>query len=165
VNALSNAKRALHCQIDSILFCTGFWTRAHERHWDFQAKADLLRDMKVVAPGILSRINRHRNEIEHEYVGPPHEEELMDLIEVVDLFIAGTRHLATTRYESIDFEGTFARRRGTFSIALLGDEEIEVYLRSLGRSRPMKVTTFKSFRQMQVALFRALHRESALSSF
>jgi hypothetical protein len=88
VNALSNAKRALGCQIDSLMIAFGL--REIARNWGLPHKLKSLTDMGIVAPRILSKINRHRNEMEHEYSCPP-VEVVNDFVDVVALFIEATK--------------------------------------------------------------------------
>lgn len=69
INALSNAKRALECQLDSLLLAFGLGPLS--RKWHVPKKLEVLKDIGIVAPRILAKINRHRNEMEHGYTCPP----------------------------------------------------------------------------------------------
>jgi hypothetical protein len=96
VNALSNAKRALGCQIDSLMIAFGLGKLA--KKWDLPVKIKALVDIGIVAPPILSKINRHRNEMEHEYSCPPIGV-VGDFVDVVALFIEATKfHINDRRY-------------------------------------------------------------------
>jgi hypothetical protein len=51
----------------------------------------MLQDLGVIAPRILSKLNQHRNELEHEYTCPD-PETVEDFVDVVALFLEATRH-------------------------------------------------------------------------
>ena|SRR5690349_12495618 len=68
VNALSNAKRALECQTDSLMLA--FEMEDVASRWNFPKKVEALERISIIAPRILAKINRHRNEMEHEYWCP-----------------------------------------------------------------------------------------------
>src|SRR5262245_40283381 len=50
----------------------------------------MLKELGVIAPRILSKINRHRNELEHEYTCPD-PDSVEDFVDVVALFLEATR--------------------------------------------------------------------------
>ena len=89
VNALSNAKRALECQIDSLMLALGLESIA--KKLNVPKKLQLLNDLRVIAPRVLGKINKHRNEMEHAYTRPEHEV-VMDFVDVVSLFVEATKH-------------------------------------------------------------------------
>ena len=89
INAISNAKRAIHSQIDQALQCLGY----KPKRWDIRRKLSVLGDLGFIAPRILRRVSRARNVLEHEYRSPPRAvvEESLDL---AALFLDATcRHL------------------------------------------------------------------------
>jgi hypothetical protein len=86
-NALSNAKRALHCQADSILYALGLHNAT--RSLNFPARLELLSQLGVVTRQALARVNQGRNVMEHEYVIPA-ENEVRLFVDVVALFIEAT---------------------------------------------------------------------------
>jgi hypothetical protein len=96
VNALGNAKRALHCHVDSILYCAGLWDGAQSRRWDFPTRMNLVRQMEVATPDVLRRINLLRNAVEHEYVVPDEPERLRDFIDVSNCLLDLPRSLPAT---------------------------------------------------------------------
>lgn len=85
VNALGNAKRALECQLDSLLLALGL-----PKGRNVPKKLEILNQIGFIAPRILSKINRHRNEVEHEFVCPDHET-VADFVDVVLLFVEATK--------------------------------------------------------------------------
>ena len=89
VNALSNSKRALECQIDSLMLALELTSKS--RKMNVPSKLKLLNDIGVIAPNILRKVNRHRNEMEHEYTYPD-KDAVMDFVDVVYLFVEATKH-------------------------------------------------------------------------
>jgi hypothetical protein len=98
VNSLGNTKRALHCQVDSVLHAIGLGTIAGDRRWDFRTKTDVIGAMGIVTPSVLSRINRVRNEVEHGYSSPTSAATMTDLIDAVELFLAASQPFAEARF-------------------------------------------------------------------
>jgi hypothetical protein len=85
INAVGNAKRALHLQVETI--CNGYGYKAKSN--DFPPKLNFLREIGVVAPKVLEKLNKIRNRIEHDYYCPT-VEEANDFIDVVELFLYAT---------------------------------------------------------------------------
>jgi hypothetical protein len=102
VNALSNAKRALHCQVDSILYALGFHACMSAIPRAFPGKLDIIRRLGVVTPRVLTKINSARNLMEHEYTRPQ-PGEVSDFVDIVGLFIAATSRLVYTTPDLCDF--------------------------------------------------------------
>jgi len=87
VNSLSNTKRAIDSQLDSLLIGFGLSERA--KKWNFPTKIDFLNNIGIISPKILTKINKKRNLLEHEYKNP-NKEEVEDALDVAELFIAYT---------------------------------------------------------------------------
>ncbi|EGQ9837263.1 hypothetical protein [Vibrio cholerae] len=88
VNALSNAKRSLHLQVETI--AKGFGFANLERGYpNFHCYLNYCEKCGVVTPRILKKLNSVRNAVEHEYYIPT-ESETEDFIDVVELFLAAT---------------------------------------------------------------------------
>jgi hypothetical protein len=158
VNALGNAKRALHCQVDSVLYSTGFWNRATERRWDFIAKTDLLTELKIATPNVLRRINRLRNQVEHHYSIPGDAKQLEDFIDIVELFIASTRGFTASRYEMADFTQPSSRRDLSVEISFNG-EDLVARLYGPGGRRDISARSYRRFRKLQIAVHQVAWRE------
>ena len=92
INALSNAKRALHCQLDVILYVFGLFEKSRRKNWNFPTKLELINKLIPSAPKLLNKINRKRNLLEHDYIVPD-KNEVEDFIDIVELF-----QQATNRY-------------------------------------------------------------------
>lgn len=89
VNVVSNAKRALHYQVDLISEAYGFQTLKANN--SFPEKLDFCVRCGVVGPKILRKLNRLRNSVEHDYYIPSREE-AEDYVDIVELFLSATDH-------------------------------------------------------------------------
>ncbi|TGU85078.1 hypothetical protein EN829_062855, partial [Mesorhizobium sp. M00.F.Ca.ET.186.01.1.1] len=87
INALSNAKRSLDCQIDSLFVAFGLYDLAKRKGWSIPKKLETLKLLGILAPRILSKINSIRNLMEHQYI-VPNEEQVTDFIDIAALFLA-----------------------------------------------------------------------------
>jgi hypothetical protein len=92
INALGNAKRAIECRIDSILCAYCLSRKSEKERWDFPKKIDIIEQIGIVAPDILRKINKKRNELEHRYVKPT-AGDVEDARDVAKLFLAYTENL------------------------------------------------------------------------
>lgn len=89
VNALSNIKRAIDCQLDSLLFGFGLFEKSKKKKWHFPDKIVCLNKIGITSPRILERINQQRNLLEHEYTSPD-KKRVEDALDVATLFLAYT---------------------------------------------------------------------------
>ena len=89
VNAIANVKRAIDCQIDSLLFGFGLFEESKKRNLNFPQKVSWMNSLGIISPRILKKINQKRNLLEHEYVCP-NKEDVEDALDVATLFIAYT---------------------------------------------------------------------------
>lgn len=90
VNALSNAKRALDCQVLCLLDIFGLLKHAEKKRWGFPSKIEALKKTGILAPRILTKVNKTRNLLEHEFANP-NSEQVIDFIDVVALFLESTK--------------------------------------------------------------------------
>lgn len=81
VNALSNAKRAIDCQVDTFLGCFGLLSRR-----SFPKKMDLLHEMGRITPRIVNKVINARNYLEHEFK-KPNREQVEDTVDIATLFV------------------------------------------------------------------------------
>jgi hypothetical protein len=89
LNAITNAKRAIHCQVDYVLDCLGY----DSHQLPTAKKFALFERFGFVAPRILKRVTEQRNVLEHEYRRPTFEQ-VADAVDVAALFVeAVARHL------------------------------------------------------------------------
>ena len=87
VNALSNAKRAIDCQVTNIL--QGFGLSIPKQ---FPTKLEKIAALGLVAPRIVKKIVRLRNLLEHEFHNPQLAE-VEDAVDVATLFLEATRRI------------------------------------------------------------------------
>ena len=92
VNAISNAKRALHYQVEGLADALG-WNHFKARD-DFPTRLNFLGLCGVLSPTIIRRINRMRNSVEHDYYIPT-EDETLEYLEIVELYLGAVHHTAT----------------------------------------------------------------------
>jgi len=98
VNALSNIKRAIDCRTASLLCFFGVYDRSKKEDWNFPQSTDFLLKVGVLAPNILRKINKKRNELEHDFKKPTHEE-VTDFLDIAQLFFAFTEQFLQKTYE------------------------------------------------------------------
>jgi hypothetical protein len=91
VNALSNAKRAIDCRIEELLYCYCLHKKSRHDKWDIPTKLQILKRIGILAPQILRKINKLRNRLEHQFEKPSFEK-VEDAIDVVQLFIEATEN-------------------------------------------------------------------------
>lgn len=94
INAVSNAKRALHYQVDGLCEALG-WMHLKKKN-DFPSKLEFLKRCGLLSPTIVKRINRLRNTIEHDYYIPT-EDETLEYLEIVELYLAAL-HISATYF-------------------------------------------------------------------
>ena len=97
INALCNIKRAIDCQLGLLVYILGQSKRAKKENWKFPRKIEFIRATGLVAPEVLTKINRKRNELEHEYKCPA-TEEVKDALDIVSLFLASTNRFVEREY-------------------------------------------------------------------
>jgi hypothetical protein len=99
IDCLSNAKRAISCQLDSLLYAFGL---ANYAEYSFPKKIELIRDLEIVAPSMLKKINTYRNYLEHDYVRPG-VREAEDALEIAELFLAYTDRFINSIWDYVGF--------------------------------------------------------------
>lgn len=82
INALTNAKRAIDCQIDKVFKCYGIKSKYN----NFPSKLELLKDIGMVSPSIIRKVITTRNYLEHEYI-IPEIEKTEDAVDIATLFV------------------------------------------------------------------------------
>lgn len=92
VNALGNVKRAIECRVDAILYSHCLYKKSEKEKWAFPKKVEVIGQLGIVAPRILKKINKKRNELEHGYIKPT-EEDVEDALDIATLFLAYTNSL------------------------------------------------------------------------
>lgn len=94
VDALSNAKRCFHYQIDRLLYRYGI----HNAYFQagFPEKVSVLAELNILPSTLLRTFNQERNAMEHDYAFPNKEivEGAIDLCDL--LFLATERYIQST---------------------------------------------------------------------
>lgn len=97
INAISNAKRALHLEVETM--CKAFGLEAlKKKARNFPQKLDFIGKCGIVKRRLLVKMNNLRNLVEHEYYVPSINE-VEDFIDVVTLFVDAMK-LNRMRYPS-----------------------------------------------------------------
>lgn len=86
INALSNGKRALHLQIELLTDALGYLHWKAKGRDGFPRRLEFLSHCGLISPRILTKINRLRNDVEHDYVDPDRGV-IEDYLEVVALYL------------------------------------------------------------------------------
>lgn len=98
INALSNAKRALHFQLEILSKALGYNCRIKS----FPNLIEFCGKCGVVSPKVLSKLNKKRNMMEHEYC-VPNKEEVEDFTDIVELFLSATNYIIKHFPTDIEF--------------------------------------------------------------
>lgn len=103
VNAVSNAKRALHMQVDLLSEALGI--EHMKRPKNFPLKIEFCGKCGIVGKRILKKLNKLRNTVEHNYY-VPEREEAEDYVDIVELFINATNKLMYSFPTKVELEST-----------------------------------------------------------
>ncbi len=99
VNAFSNAKRALHLAVDTVLHQYGLFKYYSKKN--FPTKLNILDEMGIFPTNIIKNLNSERNLIEHEYDTPP-QKRVGEAIDVAKLLLlAIEKQMESTPYEAV----------------------------------------------------------------
>jgi len=107
VNALTNIKRAIDCQLDVLLEMYGLLKLSMKKKWGFPEKIEVIRKTGVVAPNILKLINSRRIQLEH-YHKKPIKDEVTEFLDIAELFITLFKFRAHRIELLIDYDKDFA---------------------------------------------------------
>ena len=92
VNAVGNAKRALHLQVERLTGALGFerWQDQECRELrGFPRRLKFAELCGTIAPRVLAKVNRLRNEVEHDYT-IPERTVIEDYVDIVGLYVAAS---------------------------------------------------------------------------
>jgi hypothetical protein len=97
INALGNAKRALHLIVDSLLNAYGLLVQ--NRRTSFPARLELIDAAGLFSLSILNTLNLERNVVEHEYRAPS-QARAREMVDVGRLLLLATQRMgAQVPYE------------------------------------------------------------------
>lgn len=117
INAIGNAKRALHLQVETI--ANGYGFKQLKKRNNFPTKLSFLTDLGITTPEIINRLNALRNEIEHDYVVPS-VEKTKDFVDVVELFLHATALARTCFPDDVYFESSEAYQWEEQGLSIVG---------------------------------------------
>lgn len=93
VDALSNAKRCFHYQVDRLLY--RYALRNGTQDFNFPRKLELLSELNIIPGTLLRHFNTERNAMEHDYNSPV-EETVDGSIDLCDLLFLATERFTTS---------------------------------------------------------------------
>ncbi|AXI61934.1 hypothetical protein DLD99_16120 [Pseudomonas kribbensis] len=82
VNATTNVKRAIVCQLDQLLISFGY----QSLRWNIPKKIESLRALGLLAPSLLRKVVSVRNLLEHEYETPSLKT-VEEALDIASLFV------------------------------------------------------------------------------
>lgn len=130
VNAISNAKKALHIRMEEL--GEGFGMGSNNTQFPHMLK--YLKNCGFVAPRVLDRINKYRNKVEHQYF-TPELEDVETYIDVIQLFIESTRKWMERCVAEIDIARGVLDESGGYELSRIKFEwnkgEINLQYRAL----------------------------------
>lgn len=91
INSISNAKRALHLQVEVLIHALGY--EFYSKSPCFPKRLEFCDKFGIVGTRIVEKLNKKRNLIEHEYYAPRNVDEVEDFIDIVTLFLESTAQL------------------------------------------------------------------------
>lgn len=94
INAISNAKRAINCQITSLLTVLGI-----ENTGDIQSKLQRFEDIGLLAPRVSNNIYKLESLLENQFCKPS-KKEVEDAINIATLFVDTTDKIFLTYMDS-----------------------------------------------------------------
>ncbi|WP_340818174.1 hypothetical protein [Methanolobus sp. WCC4] len=103
LDCLSNTKRAIECQMDSLLMFLGLYDIAKKKNLGFPSKAEMLNKAGIISPRILIKINKTRNLMEHSYE-IPEKEKVEDSLDAAYLFVLSTEKYLSISTYAFDIE-------------------------------------------------------------
>ncbi len=88
INAISNARRAMHSHLDMLLALYGF----EGMSGNFPKRINIIEQIGLVSGRTLKNLNKLRNVVEHEYHTPEYSDAEL-FVDVVELFIQATQSI------------------------------------------------------------------------
>lgn len=99
INALANAKRALHMRMEDV--CLGFGAISLNKLKNFHLLSNYLRNCGLPSLTVLEKLNKARNNTEHDFTIP--EQDMVEIyIDVAHLFISATDRWSGRHPSDID---------------------------------------------------------------
>ncbi|ENM5903645.1 hypothetical protein I2709_003871 [Vibrio mimicus] len=120
INALSNAKKAMHLQTE--ILANEFGYQKIKKKNNFPSMLEFLEHCGVITASVLQEINSVRNKVEHDYI-VPEKSQISIFVDVVKLYLGATDNLLRRFPSNIVFPDTDDECdpivKGVFNVALL----------------------------------------------
>lgn len=97
INALTNSKRAIDCQLEALIAKFGL-----SKKKTFPERTNQLQRIGLVAPRILQKVNKTRNYLEHEFK-VPERAAAEDAVDIATLFVKVTNGIFYDFYGQAEF--------------------------------------------------------------
>jgi hypothetical protein len=101
INALTNAKRAIDCQVEALIKVLGL-----KKEQSFPRKLERIKEIGLVAPRILTKVNKTRNLLEHEFKNPERSQ-VEDAVDIATLFVKLTNGIFFNFIHQVIFEESY----------------------------------------------------------
>ncbi|WP_460422980.1 hypothetical protein [Pseudomonas sp. ZL2] len=98
INAATNAKRAIVCQLDQLLVSFGY----SPYRWNVPKKIEKLRVLGLLAPSLLRKVVDMRNLLEHEYEAPELKA-VEEALDIASLFVMSASALFVPFDDVLEF--------------------------------------------------------------
>lgn len=123
INALSNAKKAMHLQTE--ILANEFGYTKLKRKSNFPSMLEFLSSCGAITAPVLKEINSVRNKVEHDYI-LPEKDQISLFVDIVKLYLGATEHLLRRFPSSIIFPDTPTEKnphvKGLFYVGLIRGE-------------------------------------------
>lgn len=150
IDGMSNAKRAIECQIDSIINFLGYDYKVFDRRSSYQNtkkfinahfaedtvdgitdRIKLLNILDITPSFLISKIRSLRNRVEHEYIIPSFSE-VKEAIEIAELFINSSMRRINWTIRTIMFGSNYGDKLGkrndgsTYTISVVHPKYMDI---------------------------------------
>jgi len=134
----------MDCQADRLLKLFGYYK---DKHLTFPSKIEVIKKFDIIAPRVLTKINRTRNQLEHDFIKPD-PAVVEDYLDIASLFVAATELYASYVVSEVEYEGyesDIVEHHGYAEIAIDNKKgKLFVKARGFGLSKPMSFEIDKS---------------------
>lgn len=115
INCITNAKRAITCQMDQLILSFGF----NPYSWNIPKKLECLQRLGLLTPAILRKVSSTRNLLEHQYEKPTMEE-VENGLDIATLFVMSNVALFNPFGDELEFgvDSTWNEETKEFDVAL-----------------------------------------------
>lgn len=115
INCITNAKRAITCQMDQLILSFGF----NPYSWNIPKKLECLQQLGLLTPAILRKVSSTRNLLEHQYEKPTMEE-VENGLDIATLFVMSNVALFSPFGDELEFgvDSTWNEETKKFDVVL-----------------------------------------------